>query len=62
MVDKHRALRLTFSPSSSSSSLSKLFRNIVGLGAKEYITDYQTANTVQLYVAIKGNFSGLFFF
>ena len=30
--------------------------------SKKYFTDHQTANTTQLYVAIKGNISGLFFF
>ena len=32
------------------------------IGNKKYFTDYQTANTVQLFVAIKGTFFGLFFF
>ena len=39
-----------------------LFRNNGEVGAKKYSTDHQTANTVQLFVAIKGHFSGLFFF
>ena len=32
------------------------------VGAKKYFTDHRTANKIQLVVAIKGNFSGLFFF
>ena len=45
---------------SSSSSL-RLFRNIGEFGAKKYFTDNQTADTIKLFVFIKGNFSGLFF-
>ena len=30
--------------------------------AKKYFTGHRTANIIQLFVAIKGNFSGLFFF
>ena len=30
--------------------------------SKKKITDHQTANTIQLFVAIKENISGLFFF
>ena len=41
--------------------LPNFFRNIKEFGTKRYFTDHQTANTVQLLVAIKGNFSGLFF-
>ena len=29
---------------------------------KKHVTEYQTANTVQLFVAIKGKLSGLLFF
>ena len=36
--------------------------NIVEVGTRQYFTDYQTANTVHLFVAIKGKFPGLFFF
>ena len=38
------------------------YRNIVGFEVNIYFTDHQTANTIQLFVAIKGNFSGLLFF
>ena len=41
------------------------FSGITGkklFGAKCYFTDLRTANIIQLFVAIKGNFSGLFFF
>ena len=30
--------------------------------SKIYFTEQQTANAIQLFVVIKGNFSGLFFF
>ena len=36
--------------------LSRLFRNIEEFAAKKYFTDYRTANTIQLVVAIKGHF------
>ena len=50
------------SPSCSSSSfLPHFFRNIGEFGAKRYFTGHQTANTIQLFVAIEGHFSGLFF-
>ena len=39
-----------------------LFRNNGEFGEKKYFTDYQAANTVQLFVAIKEHFSGQFFF
>ena len=39
-----------------------LFRNICEFGAKKYFADHRTANTIQLFVATKGSFSGLFFF
>ena len=38
-----------------------LFRNTGEFGAKKYFTDHQTANTIQLFVALKWTFSGLFF-
>ena len=40
---------------------SPLFRNNGEFGAKKYFTDHRTANTNQLFVVIRGNFSGLFF-
>ena len=45
-----------------SSSSAQLFWNIGELGAKSYFTHYWTTNAIQLFVAIKGNFSGLLFF
>ena len=48
-----------FSPSSSSPGL---FQKIEEFGAKKKFTDHQTATTIQIFVAIKGNFSGLIFF
>ena len=45
-----------------SASSPQLFGNIQEFRVKEYFTDHQTANTIQLLVAIKGIFSGLFFF
>ena len=54
---KHNALELQVSLYSA-----ELFRNIGKFGAKEYFMDHQTANTIQLFIAIKGNFSGIFFF
>ena len=38
------------------------FRNNREFGSKIYFTDHGTANTIQLFVAIKGLFSCLFFF
>ena len=38
------------------------FLNISEFGAKKYFTTYQTANTIQLFFAIKGNLFGLFFY
>ena len=40
---------------------SPFFRNNEEVGAKKYFTDHRTANTNQLFVVIRGNFSGLFF-
>ena len=31
-------------------------------GGKKYFTGHRTANTIQVFVAIKGYFAGLFFF
>ena len=36
--------------------------NFSGIRSKKHFTDHRTANTIQLRVAIKGIFSGLFFF
>ena len=47
-----------FTPSFSSP---QLFGNIGKFVTKKYLTDHRTANTIQLFFAIKGNFSGLFF-
>ena len=47
--------------SPSVSSMPRIFQSIGESGAKKYFTDHRTANTVQLFVAIKGNLSGLFF-
>ena len=38
------------------------FRNIREFGGKKNSTDHRKTNTIQLFVAIKGTFSGLFFF
>ena len=43
-------------------SSSQLFRNIGKFWAKKYFTDHQRANKIQLFVAIKGNFSTLLIF
>ena len=40
----------------------RVFRNVGASEVKKYFTDHRTANTVQLFVAIKGNFSDLFSF
>ena len=50
-------MELPFSPSSA-----QLFRNIGEFEAKKYFTDHRTVNIFQLFVAIKGHFSGQFFF
>ena len=42
--------------------LSVTFLKYGEFGAVQYFTDHQTANTIHLFVAIKGNFSDLFFF
>ena len=59
LFENHNALQLLFSPSSSSP---KPFQNIGEFGAKNYFVDHETTSTIQLFVATKGNFSGLFFF
>ena len=40
---------------------SRHFWNIWEFGVKKHFTDHRTANTIQLALTIKGNFSGLFF-
>ena len=57
-MKKRKALRLSFSSSSSSSP--QLFQNIEGFGAKKYFAGHQTTDAVQLIITIKTNFSGLF--
>ena len=49
-----------FSPSPSSSALHH--HNTVEFRAKKYFTEQRIADTIQLFVATKGIFSGLFFF
>ena len=49
-------LELAFSPSTL-----QHFQNIGEFGAKEDFTDHQTANTIHLFLGIKGNFSEQFF-
>ena len=44
------------SPSSSSRHL----QNIEEFGVKKYFTGHQTINTIELFVAVKGNLSGFF--
>ena len=43
-------------------SFSKNFLQYQGIKSKKYFIDHQIAKKIQLLVAIKGNFSGLFFF
>ena len=45
-----------------SSSFLYRFPGITGNLEQKYFTDHRTANTIQLFVAIKANFSGVFFF
>ena len=59
LLEMLNALHLRFSPSS---SCPRLFRDIKKIGGKRYFTDHRAANIIQLFVAIKGNFSGLLFF
>ena len=40
----------------------KFFENIREFGGEKYFTDHSTGNKTQLFVAIKGNFTELFFF
>ena len=54
---KYDALELPFSPSSF-----QPFQNIEKFRAKKYFTDHWTANTIQLFVALKENFSGVYSF
>ena len=42
--------------------LPTFFSTIGEFGAKKYFTDHRAAYTIQLFVAIKENFSDLFFF
>ena len=70
LLEKHNALQSPFSPPSSfspsppSSFFSSSFssRNIGEFGAARYFADYQTANKMELFVAMKESFSGLLFF
>ena len=39
-----------------------LFPNIREFGEKKNFTDHQALNAIHLFVAVKGNYSGLFFF
>ena len=57
-LEKHNAFGLAFS----FSYLPQLFWNIGQFRAKLYFTDHQIANTIQLFVVVQGNVSGLFFF
>ena len=58
LLENYNALQLL-----SPSSLPHFFRNIGEFGAKKYFADQRTAaTTIQLFVAIKGNVCGLFFF
>ena len=52
-INSHRPVSL---------SSAEIFRNIGKFGTKKHFTDHQSANTIQLFVAIKGTFSGLFFY
>ena len=54
---KHNALEIPFSSSSAT-----LFQNIREFGAEKHFTGHRTANTIKILDAIKGDFSGLFFF
>ena len=61
LIKKSKTLDICWFSLSSSSS-PPLFRNIRKFRAQKYFTDHHTAITIQLLVAIKGIFSGLFFF
>ena len=60
---KKNLQELPVSPSST-----ELICNIEKFGAKKYVTDHRIASflllfiLIQLFIALKGNFSGLFFF
>ena len=58
LLVKHNALQW---PCYLFSSL-KTFPYYGGIRSKKYFIYHRTANTIQLVTAIKGNFSGLFFF
>ena len=62
LLEKHNTLKSPFSLPSSFSPSPQPRRNIGEFRATRYITDYQTANKMQLFVAMKGSFSDLFFF
>ena len=55
--EKHDTWELPFSPFSSGQH----FQIIGELGAKNYFTDYQIANTIQSFVSLKENLCNLFF-
>ena len=57
LLVKQNVFHFRVSPSSA-----KLSRNIGEFVAKNYFTDHWTANTIHLFVDVKGSFSGLFFF
>ena len=40
----------------------QFFGTMGEFGAKQYFTDHRAADTIQLFVAIKENFFGFFFF
>ena len=60
LVKKHNTFRLPFDPPYSSSP--QIFWKIKEFKATKCFTHNRTANTIQLLVAVKTNFSGLFFF
>ena len=53
---KHNTLEFLFS-----ASCPQIFGNIGEFGAKKYCTDHWATNRIDLFVAIKGDFSSLFF-
>ena len=59
LLVKHRALQL---PCYLFSSLVEKFLGYRRICSKKYFTDYRTAIAIQLIVAIKRDFSGLFFY
>ena len=60
LVKKHNTFPLPFDPPYSSSP--QIFWKIKEFKAAQCFTHNRTANTIQLLVAVKTNFSGLFFF